>query len=92
MNATRRDKLKALFDQAHPLPPEQQAAFLDEACRDDAALRENLASLLKTYNHAPDYFESLARAVLPEPLVYSVSPIPVMAARSRNVLIVCSSR
>ena len=58
MTATRRDELKALFDQAYSLPPEQQTAFLYEACRDDAALREKLASLLKAYGQAPDYFES----------------------------------
>ena len=68
MDAAHRDELKALFDQAHPLPPEQRVAFLDEACRDDAALREELASLLEAYDQAPDYFESLAVAVLPEPL------------------------
>ena len=37
----------AIFDAAMDLPPEQRAAYLDQACGDDAALRQRMESLLK---------------------------------------------
>ncbi len=68
MDAARRDEMKALFVQAVALPPEQRLAFLEAACRDDAAGRVELASLLGAYDEAPDYFERLAREALPSSL------------------------
>ncbi len=65
MEAARREKLKALFEQALTLPPEQRASFLDEACAGDAALRDELDSLLDHAEEAPAFFDSLAGAVLP---------------------------
>jgi serine/threonine protein kinase len=41
------DRLEVLFDQAVALPVEAREAFLDTACRNDAALRAELESLLK---------------------------------------------
>jgi serine/threonine protein kinase len=41
------DSLEVLFDQAVALPPEAREVFLDSACRDDAALRAELESLLE---------------------------------------------
>jgi len=37
----------ALFDAAMDLPPEQRAAYLDQACGEDTALRQRIESLLK---------------------------------------------
>ncbi len=65
MDAARRDELKALFEQALALPSDERKAFLDQACRNDAALRGELDSLLAHYDEAPAFFESLAGAVLP---------------------------
>jgi WD40 repeat protein/predicted Ser/Thr protein kinase len=40
------DRTEILFDRAVGLPPEEQAAFLDAACRGDPGLRAELESLL----------------------------------------------
>ena len=65
MNADDREKLKALLEQALVLPLDERAAFLDEACGDDTARRDELDSLLAHYEDAPAFFDSLADAVLP---------------------------
>jgi len=70
------DDLKALFDQARALPPERRAAFLDHVCRDDAALREQLTSMLAAHGQASDYFENFAAAVLPAPLKHRMNRQP----------------
>jgi serine/threonine protein kinase len=44
---------KDLFLEALDRPPDARAAFLDEACGDDAALREEVESLLR-YHEAPE--------------------------------------
>ena len=41
------ERVKALLHQAMHLAPEQRAAFLDEACSQNAALREEVESLLR---------------------------------------------
>jgi len=46
MTEDRRARLWALFDQAADLPPQEQHALLDAACRDDAALRAEVERLL----------------------------------------------
>ncbi|MBN8598927.1 MAG: serine/threonine protein kinase [Planctomycetes bacterium] len=40
-------KLRELFDRAMQLAPSERQAFLDSACRDDAALRERAGELVK---------------------------------------------
>ncbi len=65
MEAAHRETLKALFEQAITLPPDERPAFLDQACHGDAARRADLDSLLAHYDEAPDFFDSLAQAVLP---------------------------
>src|SRR6266568_4725277 len=37
----------ALFDAVLQLPPEQRPGYLDQACGDDAALRQRIEALLK---------------------------------------------
>jgi WD40 repeat protein/predicted Ser/Thr protein kinase len=46
MTEDRRARLWALFDQAADLPPQEQCALLDAACRDDAPLRAEVERLL----------------------------------------------
>ena len=58
-----RDELGVLFDRARALPPEQRDAFLEDTCRDHAALHEELVSLLAAYEEAPAYFERLAETM-----------------------------
>lgn len=45
-------KIKAIFIEACGLPPDQQAAFVNSACGDDAALRRHVERLLS--NHLPN--------------------------------------
>jgi eukaryotic-like serine/threonine-protein kinase len=61
------ERLGELFERALPLSPEARAAFLEEACRDDAELQE-LASLLASRDAAPAYLERLAEQILPTAL------------------------
>ncbi|MCB9535669.1 MAG: serine/threonine protein kinase [Myxococcales bacterium] len=46
-------RVKALFMRALDAPPEARGAFLAEACGDDAALRDEVASLLAHVSDAP---------------------------------------
>jgi TolB-like protein/tetratricopeptide (TPR) repeat protein len=56
--ASRRDRL---FDEALALPPDQRAAFLEETCPDDPALRTELRSLVEAHEASTAFFEGLAR-------------------------------
>ena len=47
MTPERWQRLQALFNAAVELTPEQQAAFLDQACADDLTLRRQAESLLR---------------------------------------------
>ena len=53
-----------MFGEALALPPAQRAAFLDDACADNANLRAEVALLLASYDEAPAYLNSLAESVL----------------------------
>ncbi len=72
MEALRQEKLKKLIEQTLTLPPEQRTAFLDDACADDTALRDELDSLLAHTEET--LFESLAGAVLPPGPATSARP------------------
>ena len=61
------ENAEELFEQARALPPEDRAAFLDEACRDNAELRDRLTSLLARAEDAEAFFELLRGAVLSPP-------------------------
>ena len=43
---------ETLFAEVLELPPEERSAFLDEACGDDAELRERIEVLLRSHNEA----------------------------------------
>jgi serine/threonine protein kinase/tetratricopeptide (TPR) repeat protein len=53
-----------LFGQALSLPPEERAAFLEDACRGEPETREELLSLLAVADEARPFFDSLAQAVI----------------------------
>ena len=58
------DKLEVLFEEALALPPEQRAAFLDDACGADEALRAELVSLLALSDEASAFLNNLAEGVI----------------------------
>ena len=73
----------ALFSAALELPASERAAYLNEACADDPALRQRLEELLRVHqdaitfleNNAPEAQESPIRAQVPEPTIrLSTSP------------------
>ena len=66
------DKIGLLFDEALSMPPEKRLAFLDDVCRDNDALRDELASLLAAYDEATAYLGDLAEALrMPLPVTVS---------------------
>ncbi|CAN5788173.1 hypothetical protein BH23GEM11_BH23GEM11_16970 [soil metagenome] len=57
-NPSRRD---LLFDEALALPPGEREPFLNRACADDSALREELVSLVRAHEGADGFFDGLSR-------------------------------
>ena len=53
-----------LFDAALEREPHERAAFLDEACADDEALRREVESLLAHASRAPRAFSQRRRCEL----------------------------
>ena len=56
--------LSTLLDQALSLPLEARAAFLDEECRNDQPLREEIRSLLIAHDASSGYFERLSEQIV----------------------------
>jgi serine/threonine protein kinase/WD40 repeat protein len=56
----------ALFSAARQLPPAQRAAYLDQACAGDAALRQRIVELLRAGDEAGGFLQSPA-ALAPGP-------------------------
>ncbi len=48
---------EALFDAVVALPPEQRAAWLNQACGDDAQLRQRIEFLLQSHDQAGEFLE-----------------------------------
>ncbi len=61
LSPERWQQVQQLFDEIAESEPEDRAARLDEACRDDPALREEVESLLEAYEHADDLLGGLDR-------------------------------
>ena len=57
---------EALLSEALSLPADQRIAFINSACRDDAALRTELLSLLEHAGPGEALFETLAQFVIPD--------------------------
>ena len=75
MSSSSDTRLAALFERALNTPREQREEFLAAACRDDATLRQDLASLLEAHESAGDYFEDLFdRLVAPALIGMSAPP------------------
>ena len=58
-----RERLGELFERALALPSAERAQFIERECDDDV-LQAELASLLASYDAAPNYLERLAAGVL----------------------------
>ena len=58
------EKTELLFEQARALPRSERAAFVEGACRDDPALRDELVSLLEHADAAEEFFDLLGAAVV----------------------------
>jgi WD40 repeat protein/serine/threonine protein kinase len=56
-----------VFSAARRLPPDQRAAYLDQACRGDDALRQRIEGLLRASEEAGPFLEKLAPGVEPPP-------------------------
>ncbi len=66
MTPERWQQVKALFEQALERAPDERAAFLDQACHGDEALRREVRSLLSSHDDAPGFLdEPLSLDVLP---------------------------
>jgi len=52
------NRLENLFERAIDMAPEERSAFLDEACRDDPALRRRLDSMLHAATRPTDFLSS----------------------------------
>ncbi len=61
MTPERWQRLQALFNAAVELPPEQQAAFLDDACADDLSLRRQAESLILANQEATQQIQAVIR-------------------------------
>jgi non-specific serine/threonine protein kinase/serine/threonine-protein kinase len=61
MTPERWQRLQALFNAAMELTPEQQNAFLDQACGDDLTLRREAESLINSQNDATQRLQSVIR-------------------------------
>src|SRR6266446_2763622 len=54
------DREVAVFSAARRLPAESRAAYLDEACAGDAALRQRVEELLRANEEAVDFLQDPA--------------------------------
>jgi serine/threonine protein kinase len=66
---------QAIFDGALQLPAEQRAAYVNQACPDDAQLRQQVDKLLKAHSAAADFLEEPA---VPSPNKTIVLTVPLI--------------
>src|SRR5215468_9504423 len=79
--------VEAVFQDALDLEPEQRAAFLDQRCAGDPALRAAVEELLHfdaKAQSAPDFLNSPAAAVRPT-LLAPAEPVPASIGRYRVI-------
>ena len=68
MHPDRSETIEALFHAARELEPERRAAYLEEACREDPSLMEEVFALLALHEEATDFLEQPAwELVFPQP-------------------------
>jgi serine/threonine protein kinase/tetratricopeptide (TPR) repeat protein/TolB-like protein len=60
MTPDRWQRIKSVFQMAAELDPDQRAAYLDQACAGDSALRHEVESLLSASDQSEDFIETPA--------------------------------
>ena len=60
MNQEQWKRIDELIDAALELPPESRSSFLDDACADDPALRQEIQKLLDSQQRAQSFMEAPA--------------------------------
>ncbi len=63
-----REEVKKIFEQALGVPQEMRVQFIEAVSAGREGLREEIESLLAAHEEAPEFFDSLARDVLPDPI------------------------
>ena len=61
MSPDQERRLEEIFSDARNLPPQERAAFLDQACAGDVGLRQEVESLLAAHAKAGDFLEHTIR-------------------------------
>jgi serine/threonine-protein kinase len=74
MTPERWKQVNELFESALAREPGERAAFLAEACRDEAALRDEVDSLLAAHHQAGSFMEEPALAAMPERSAPTLEP------------------
>src|ERR1035438_2802999 len=72
----------ALFSAALELPASQRAAYLDEACADDPALRLRLEALLRDHEAAGEFLQTPPPGAQASPIGAEVPGATVRLSRS----------
>ena len=67
-------RINELFESALAREPEQRAAFLAEACRNEAALRDEVDSLLAAHDQAGSFMDAPVLAAMPERSAPTLEP------------------
>ena len=65
---------EAIFDAVLALPPDQRPAYLDQACGQDAQLRQRIELLLQSHNHAGEFLEPTSPADTTRTVVMPTPP------------------
>ncbi len=79
MTPERWKRIEELYHAAHARSPDQRAAFLADACRDDEVLRREVEALLKG-THSDDGFLAEPPLVLPAHMVSELAPADMTGA------------
>jgi eukaryotic-like serine/threonine-protein kinase len=66
---------EAIFDAALPLPREERAGYLAQACGQDASLRQRVEALLQASDEAGDFLEAPPPAAGPGPTLVVSAPV-----------------
>ena len=82
LSPERWDQVQRLFDEVVDLDAAARAARLDEACRDDPDLREEVDSLLAAYAQADDLLQDLDQMAEASPFA---SPAAVLSRTGSSV-------
>ena len=78
-------RVKAIFDATLQQPPEARTTFVEEACRDDSGLRDDVQSLLAAHETAGSFAERPAMTVLARQRTQPTGPRSTRDAKSDRI-------